>query len=389
MYAKLGDPAAAARLFEETRMFDELILCLAAAGDRARAVRVAEERLAAAGGRDAELLCVLGDITGDAACYERAWAASGRRLARAQRSLGHHCLAQQRWAAAAAHYRAALALNALFPRSWFALGCAAMQLGDLDGALGAFSRVVALVPDDGEAWCNIAAVHMHAGRAREAHGALQEALRQKPDAWRIWQNYALVCTSPRVRDYAGALHALGRLVDLVAAAPRAGAPSSAAGDTSSAAGKAAPRALDPRPLCALMNAVLDGSPARSGVPASRYRAQFEDLLPRVERDTDTSAPLCDIIATYTETLQPLPPLALRRRAAHCHALEGAWPGDAQRWPPVAAAYTCLADDALALRDTAVLPRLVSVLQRAAPFHADSDEFKKLAAKVKALEALPH
>ena len=372
-YAALGVPAAAARLFEETRMFDELILCLAAAGDRAQAERVAKDRLAR--GDDPELLCVLGDITGDRACYERAWAASHGRLARAQRSLGHYCFAHREWAAAVEHYELALALNGLFAKSWFAMGCAAMQLGDMGRALVAFSRVVALCPDDGEAWCNIAAVHMHTGRAREAHLALQEALRQKPDSWRIWQNYVLVCTSPLVRDYANAIYALGRLVDLIAAAP-------AADDT-------LPRTLDPRPLCVLMNAILDDSPARNGVPATRYRAAFEHLLARIERDTTTNGPVCDVLATYTESLEPLPALALQRRSAHCRALEGSWPGDARRWAAVAAAYTCLADDALALRDVSVLGRLASVLQRAAPHHADTPEFKKLAALVHSLEALPH
>lgn len=377
-YAALGVPAVAARLFEETRMFDELILCLAAAGDRAQAERVAKDRLAR-GGDDPELLCVLGDITGDRACYERAWAASHHRLARAQRSLGHHCMAHRQWAEAIEHYQTALDLNALFAKSWFAMGCAAMQTGDMGRALVAFSRVVSLCPDDGEAWCNIAAVHMHTGRAREAHIALQEALRQKPDSWRIWQNYVLVCTSPHVRDYANAIYALGRLVDLIAAAPTSDDENSSA----------PPRSLDPRPLCVLMNAILDDSPARNNVPATRYRDAFEQLLARIERDTTTNGPLCDVLATYTESLEPLPALALQRRSAHCRALEGSWPGDARRWAAVSAAYTCLADDALKLRDASVLPRLVSVLQRAAPHHADTPEFQKLAALVKALEALPH
>ena len=103
---------------------------------------------------------------------------------------------------AAECFQRALALNALFPQSWFALGCAYMITEQWTDALAAFSRVVALATDvrsgavnlcaagdgapsmpahgqenrpdlddgyvhaiqDGEAWSNIAAVQLRLGQ---------------------------------------------------------------------------------------------------------------------------------------------------------------------------------------------------------------------------------
>ncbi len=48
---------------------------------------------------DARLLCALGDLTVDDACYERAWAASGGRSVRAQRSLARSAQRRKDFAA--------------------------------------------------------------------------------------------------------------------------------------------------------------------------------------------------------------------------------------------------------------------------------------------------
>jgi hypothetical protein len=48
---------------------------------------------------DARLLCALGDLTVDDACYERAWAASGGRSVRAQRSLARSAQRRRDFAA--------------------------------------------------------------------------------------------------------------------------------------------------------------------------------------------------------------------------------------------------------------------------------------------------
>jgi Flp pilus assembly protein TadD len=54
----------------------------------------------------------------------------------------------------------------------------------------AFTRCAQLDPDNGEAWNNLAAVHLRRGRPQEAFCALSEAVRLRRDSWQTWSNYA-------------------------------------------------------------------------------------------------------------------------------------------------------------------------------------------------------
>ena len=49
-----------------------------------------------------------------------------------------------------------------------------MQTSKWEDALGAFTRVVQLEPEEHEAWANVAAVHMRNKNPAEAYPALQE-----------------------------------------------------------------------------------------------------------------------------------------------------------------------------------------------------------------------
>jgi predicted Zn-dependent protease len=56
-------------------------------------------------------------------------------------------------------------------------------------AANAFSRVVALDPEYGDAWNNLAAAHLHLKQKKQAFLALEEASKHKHDSWRMWENY--------------------------------------------------------------------------------------------------------------------------------------------------------------------------------------------------------
>jgi Flp pilus assembly protein TadD len=65
-----------------------------------------------------------------------------------------------------------------------------MKLLDLDNALAAFSRVVQLQPENGEAWANAAAVHCQKGNHwNEAFRCIREAVRYHRNNWRMWDSY--------------------------------------------------------------------------------------------------------------------------------------------------------------------------------------------------------
>ncbi|KAK9191299.1 hypothetical protein WN943_019911 [Citrus x changshan-huyou] len=87
---------------------------------------------------------------------------------------------------------AAMALNSLYPDGWFALGAAALKARDVEKALDGFTRAVQFDPDNGEAWKNIACLHMIKKKSKEAFIAFKEALKFKRNSWQLWENYGHV-----------------------------------------------------------------------------------------------------------------------------------------------------------------------------------------------------
>ena len=70
---------------------------------------------------------------------------------------------------AAAHWEAALAVNPLHAEGWFALGFCALKVADAGRAAQAFTRAAQQDPDNGEAWNNLAAVHLQARALLKLH----------------------------------------------------------------------------------------------------------------------------------------------------------------------------------------------------------------------------
>ena len=186
-----GMVGAAMDMFTALELWDALIVCLQLAGKRAEAGTLIRQRLAVTP-LDARLWCSLGDATGEEVHYRKAWEVSCGRSARAQRSLARAASGRSEWPAAAVAWEAALAINPLYPESWFGLGYACMKTGDERRALTAFSRVTALEPDNGEAWNNVAALSLAAGRDASALAALQECVKHKREAWQVGDNLATV-----------------------------------------------------------------------------------------------------------------------------------------------------------------------------------------------------
>ena len=67
-------------------MWDEVVQCYRAQNLLGRAEALVRERLAVQ--ETPAMWAALGDLTQDPECYMKAWAVSGRRFARAKRSLG-------------------------------------------------------------------------------------------------------------------------------------------------------------------------------------------------------------------------------------------------------------------------------------------------------------
>ncbi|GJN90490.1 hypothetical protein Rhopal_003501-T1 [Rhodotorula paludigena] len=211
--------------------------------------------------REAKLWCTLGELERKPEHYERAWEVSGHSSSRAQRSLGAVYFSQNEWAKARDALRLALAINPLFPRTWFMLGCCEMRLEDWAGAQEAFGRCVGLENEDAESWSNLASCHLRRGelegdkgtgafdedldeidegidstgtrvavaadaedeeaapqvklpfsRKRAAFQCLRQAIKHSFDSWRLWYNYMVVAMD--VGELSEACRALARMVGM-------------------------------------------------------------------------------------------------------------------------------------------------------------------------------
>ncbi|KAL3155216.1 hypothetical protein ABBQ32_013155 [Trebouxia sp. C0010 RCD-2024] len=183
-----GLVGAAMGVFEEEELWDSLIICYRLLQKLPQAQELVQARLQVTPD-DASLLCALGDITLEDKHYHQAWEASKGRSTRAQRSLARSAQRQQHWDQAEGHWEKALGLNPLFPQGWFALGYCCLKTKNQQRALQAFTRCAQQEPDNGEAWNNIAAIHLRLQHAPQAFSALGEAVKYKRESWQTWSNY--------------------------------------------------------------------------------------------------------------------------------------------------------------------------------------------------------
>ncbi|KAK5581984.1 hypothetical protein RB653_003565 [Dictyostelium firmibasis] len=209
-FVGIGAAASAFEIFERLEMWDEAIKCLTFMGKSARSEELVRKRLEI--DPSPELYCVLGDLKSDPQFYIKGWELSNKRYSRAQRALARYYLEKEQYQLCIDAYQIGLAINPLFPNSWFSLGCAAMKIEKWDTALNAFSRVVSLEPEEGEGWANLASIYMYQNKMDKASSALMEGLKHKRENWKMWENFLFCCIS--IRDYQNAVIAFNHIFDL-------------------------------------------------------------------------------------------------------------------------------------------------------------------------------
>ena len=274
-WVELGGLRSALDIYERLQMWAEAALCWAATEREDKARKLIRRQLFHKAGGEPDisdnavddddswsglardppppdaprLYCILGDIDQLPVMYEKAWEVSSKRYARAQRSLGRYYFAAKQYEKATVAYEQSLKANQLHQSSWFALGCALLELSQFQKASEAFSRCVQLDETDAESWSNLAAAFLKMEPEEEQQdaqgGALQadedesivasglsgaqygssknkqDALRAlkraaalKQDSYRIWQNVLIVATSVSPPDYTSILAAQKRIIEL-------------------------------------------------------------------------------------------------------------------------------------------------------------------------------
>ena len=247
----LGIAASALQVFERLEMWEQVVMCYRIQGKLKRAEKMLRERVSL--DPTPELWVMLGELTNNEQCFERAWEISGHRYARAQRFWGRMLLRAEKWRDAMFHFQLALQINPLFPDILFSLGCAALQVKEWQTARDALSRMVAMHSDDGEAWNNLANCYVQLKEPMQAFHCYEQALKHKRESWKIWQNYLYVSMQTGQVRYA--IDAIHEMIELKAArevpikvlhlilskveASRAPPPAAADGSSSSEAAAAA------------------------------------------------------------------------------------------------------------------------------------------------------
>ncbi|XP_065914179.1 tetratricopeptide repeat protein 27-like isoform X2 [Dysidea avara] len=206
----LGCSNDALLIYERLQLWDGLVMCLQNVGRIRKAESVLHEQLKI---KETPLLwCLLGDVTQEEVCYQKAWQLSRQRNSRAQRSLGMLYLHKEKYKECVESLQLSLAISSLQEGVWFSLGHAALKLANHDLAVKAFRRCVLLDSDNAEAWNNLSAVHLKRNEKEKAFHCLLEAVKGCYDNWRIWENYLLVSTE--TGHYNEAISAYHRLLDL-------------------------------------------------------------------------------------------------------------------------------------------------------------------------------
>lgn len=275
-WVNLGGLRTALDIYERLHMWAEAALCYAATDREEKAKNIIRGQLYEPTNKDApagdnerfegpelsplpadapRLFCILGDINADPTMYDRAWEVSGKRYARAQRSLARHYLALDPPALEKAEdaYRQSLHINRINHGAWFALGCVQLELKRWEDSTESFMRAVQLEEGDAEAWSNLAAAILRTSkpsteatpeesaaeqqstngqdgsdeprkapedpykRKREALVALQRAAQLKHDDARIWDNVLTVAASipPPTTPFRDIVVAQRRLTELL------------------------------------------------------------------------------------------------------------------------------------------------------------------------------
>ncbi|KAL8267583.1 hypothetical protein R6Q59_004927 [Mikania micrantha] len=181
----------AVKIYENLELWDNVIFCYRLLEKKAAAVELINTRLLEQP-NDPRLWCSLGDVTNNDSCYEKALQVSENKSVRAKRSLARSAYNRGEYEKSKLLWESAMSLNSLYPDGWFALGAAALKCRDVEKALDAFTRAVQIDPDNGEAWNNIACLHMTKKRNKEALIAFKEALKFKRESWQMWENYSQV-----------------------------------------------------------------------------------------------------------------------------------------------------------------------------------------------------
>lgn len=182
---------SAHELLKSIGMHEESIRCLFMAGRTGQAVEMAEKHMETAKVKNFNMLCLMGEMKSDHTYWERAWEESKGRCGKAMRNLGKYWFYEKNFEKAIECYELGLAVNKLYPATWFTLGVAYMKIHKFKEANYAFGNVVSIDGRETDAWANIASCQIAMKQYFQAVTCCEQALKINRRSWKIWNNYIL------------------------------------------------------------------------------------------------------------------------------------------------------------------------------------------------------
>lgn len=282
-YASLGLNTSAAELYTEVELWDDVVDCYQSAGKVSTAEQIVRERLTIL--ETPRMWSALGDLTSDPEHYNRAIELSRGKFSKAYVALGHYYFEKGNRALAVENYEKALRIRPLETAIWFRLGTIRMQLDQWEKALQAFSEVVQQEPEEGDAWANVAAIHLHNKNSAEAYPALVEALKFNRNNWRVWSSKLYACLD--LEKYDEAIQACNNILNI----------------KSDKQGSNEVPPLEEKCVRAIVGGVLKRFQASSGNEAAldssrRSLSRTHDLLDRISASSDVEPWVFEIMAFF-------------------------------------------------------------------------------------------
>ncbi|KAL3090189.1 hypothetical protein niasHS_006641 [Heterodera schachtii] len=186
----LGCLSDALRIFERLQLWEETVQCFVSLrqSEKAEALvrRLLEQR------EEPLYLCLLGDVTGDAECYQKAIRISDDKSFRARFSLAQHLLSRKQFDESMDHYSRAVQIQPLQLTAWFNYGFAAMKCRDFQTASKAFHRCVDIDPSHFEALNNLGASYFLMGERQRAEKIFLEAQKLNRQNSHVLENLQII-----------------------------------------------------------------------------------------------------------------------------------------------------------------------------------------------------
>lgn len=217
MQRHLGDVSYSLGLFKNAldvyRKIDHwegIINCLCALQQTTKAEEIIRQELAKK--ESPYLYCLLGDVTDDVQYYEKSWAISREKFARAKKSIGTYYYVRKDYHEAIVHYEMAhkASPSNLGIISLLAYSC--LTIENYERAAECYRNVTYL--DDGSflAWNNLSKAYIKLGQKERAWRTLREAVKCNYEEWKVWDNLLMV--SIDIGELDDVIFAWHRLIDI-------------------------------------------------------------------------------------------------------------------------------------------------------------------------------